>query len=297
MSEKSNKTTADRLRGIEPNNRCMVLALHNDLQWPGDGCTIDNCELCKVDAMRRLADEVEAEIAEARVEGARAILDDAVADIGWPPLRDGETAAAWIERCWLPRPCFEDGEPVQFGDVFVEDDGGAGEVCSLSYEIGGDDFVEINQSRRRLSERVKRPTPEVLLADGLPARVGETVWLADEGAAHAGQGSAVSQDACGLCGVGPDERLTVVDVFVTPGGRELVRLDMCFAWCPASWLTHDEPDSIAKIEADASMPPRCYHAERIGHNTGLLDDEEVSTAVALHLLRRQRAVLARGGEQ
>ena len=55
-----------------------------------------------------------------------------------------------------------------------------------------------------------------------------------------------------------------------------------------------KPDTQEAIDADATIPPRNYYAERIGHDGGLKDDEEIYTAVMRDLLRRQRKLL--GGE-
>lgn len=64
-----------------------------------------------------LADKIDAELSDARAEGIEASLR-AGAEIwakanGWPDFRDGEDFGAWLERCALKRPCYEDGEPVR----------------------------------------------------------------------------------------------------------------------------------------------------------------------------------------
>lgn len=269
---------------------------------------------------------------------------------GW----EAEALADEIERFCIPRPRYEDGEPVQMGDRYLMANGSHDTVSSLSYSKGSVDYVSINGRRRMLSERVKRPAPEALLADGEPARRGErvwrtttghegtvdgtedgmvlvrwvdtslidcpvdpawltstppvlaadgkplregdAVWLTDEGAAHAGQSFVKSDGACGLRGIGPDERLVVENACLMPNGREHVNLGKYGAWCPASWLTHEEPVTQDQIDEWVTMPMREYYAERIGHNVGLLDDAEVYEAVVRDLLASQCAVLARGGE-
>lgn len=80
-----------------------------------------------------------------------------------------------IERYYIPRPRFEDGEPVQFGDepewletvdeMTFYDDGSA----ALGH-VGNTFSVSPGK-------RVKRPAPKVLDADGVPIEVGDVVWL------------------------------------------------------------------------------------------------------------------------
>lgn len=61
----------------------------------------------------RLADKIDAELAQARSE---ALLQGAqvwAKANGWPDFRDGEDFGAWLDRCAIKRPCYEDGEPVR----------------------------------------------------------------------------------------------------------------------------------------------------------------------------------------
>ena len=84
-------------------------------------------------------------------------------------------------------PRFEDGEPVRFGDV-VSDGDETGRVYYVTFDtvnpviIGFTDetpdqdpgtWLEVSVSD---GERVKRPAPKVLDADGAEIRVGDTVW-------------------------------------------------------------------------------------------------------------------------
>lgn len=55
-----------------------------------------------------------------------------------------------------------------------------------------------------------------------------------------------------------------------------------------------EPDTLERINDDASMNPREYYNEHIGHDAELKDDEHVITAFVRDLLKRQREVLKRG---
>lgn len=80
-----------------------------------------------------------------------------------------------IERCYIPRPRFEDGEPIKAGDdidrgtvwTFVVTDEGKW-VVNLT---NGDGF---NQDK--YGDYLKRPQPKVLDADGVEIKVGDTVW-------------------------------------------------------------------------------------------------------------------------
>lgn len=330
-----------------------------------DFCVSNECP----DAWGALADRVEAEIAEARDLRARegmAIIAEAE---GWPPLHDGESVTEWMARCWLSRPLYEDGEPVQMGDRYLMANGSHDTVSSLSYSKGSVDYVSINGRRRMLSERVRRPAPEVLLADGEPAKRGETVWrtttghegtvdgtedgmvlvrwadtslidcpvdpawltstppvlaadgkplregdavwLTDEGARHAGKSSCGSDDEPhSLHGIESNSRLTVRSI--RNDSVKCVLLDEYKAYCPAAWLTHEEPDSLERIDADARNArigavsywrcgddpcdkcPATVGGETPRERYGVMD---CRTAATLDLLARQRVVLARGGEQ
>ena len=159
-----------------PTGKIKALAEAVTGEWPVD-----------LEAFSHIADKIDAEIEAARelslLQGA-AIWAKAN---GWPDIRDGESFGAWLDRCAVPRPRFEDGEPVQFGDE-----------VELHYKSGGCDkgrmqsfhpnsgpawilsFVGCDHERlyRYDSECdvLKRPAPEVLGADGLPIKVGETVY-------------------------------------------------------------------------------------------------------------------------
>lgn len=164
-------------------------------------------------------------------------------------------------------PRWDDSKPISHYDT-LED---ATAIClaldgscySLHYDMPDGERVCLFDG----SERIKRPEPEVLGADGKPIKVGETVYD------------------------GTGNRHLVVEVDTD---RALVEFDgePKRGWC-ASFITHTPPDTQERIDDDASMPPRRYYAAKIGHDVGLKDDEEVFTAVALDLLRRQRELDAK----
>ena len=130
----------------------------------------------------RLADKIDAELAQARELSLRAGAELWAKANGWPDFRDGEDFGAWLDRCAIPRPRYEDGEPVQFDYdtdelngiekfIFLRSGGG----CCQMQDADG------NICNVYPGERVKRPAPEVLGADGKPIVVGETVYLANDG--------------------------------------------------------------------------------------------------------------------
>lgn len=185
-------------------------------------------------------------------------------------------------------PRWEDGKPVSHYDT-LED---ATAIClaldgscySLHCDMPDDERMCLFDG----SERVNRPEPEVLGADGEPIKVGETVW--DSTSPNDPTSSTVWRHG------GPLKVLRRNDVragFVICENDQGIPLD-----CLAADLTHAAPDTQERIDEDASVPPRRYYADKIGHDVGLKDDEEVFTAVALDLLRRQRELDAKkmGGE-
>lgn len=176
-------------------------------------------------------------------------------------------------------PRFEDGELVRIGDE-VEFEGEAwkvrcailrGECWALNVERGYD----LVTGRGDYGERVKRPTPKVLDADGVPIEVGDTVYGDDE-----------------------TSPLTVVRLFKDATGATLVdcvgsacRIGTYYTVAP-SRLTHERPDSWERIEEDAKLAPRAYLEAR-GMNPE--KTERVASMMA-DLVRRAKA-LAKAGEQ
>ena len=85
----------------------------------------------------------------------------------------------------------------------------------------------------KYGERVKRPAPEVLDADGVPIEVGDTVYLRGNGR----EGKVV--------GFYEDEGETWVSVSYELGSDRMTVNTDCKA------LTHERPDSWEKLEEDA----------------------------------------------
>ena len=133
------------------------------------------------DVFEALADKIDAELAEAR----RMCLDH-VANLwakanGWPDFRDSEDFGEWLERCFLPRPRYEDGEPVQLGELVGSNLVGAVKVSAIEFTEDGtyvkdEPDGDWSTSLEVTTNRLKRPAPEVLGADGLPLNEDDTVY-------------------------------------------------------------------------------------------------------------------------
>ena len=164
------------------------------------------CCDCYADMFERIADRIDAE---------RALPEGIDAERALPE------GVEW--------PRFEDGEPVKVGDE-VEFEGETMRVHLATFDADG---WALWCSREgidgRLSgaygERVKRPAPEVLDADGVPIKVGDTVYFVDG-----------------------DARALTVECIDANGGEPAV--DLVYAGQILRWhsanpekLTHERPDS------------------------------------------------------
>lgn len=164
----ADESVSDSRRYLFPTmNACKDLGIDDHMT----GCTSERI------LFRRFADEIDKELSEAK----EAYLGDEFARfaevIGKPMLED-ETIEDWLGRWYLPRPLFDDGEPAQFGDRFVNDKGNDSTLSSLNYTKGAHGYVSANGGQRHeVTNRLKRPKPQVLDADGVPIVVGDKVWL------------------------------------------------------------------------------------------------------------------------
>ena len=276
-----------------------IKALVEDVtgEWPSDH-----------EAFSIIADKIDAELAEARKDAIREsrkpmwwFRNAIKCGYDWPEPRDGEKFRDYLHRCFLPRPRFEDGEPVQFGDE-IDFDGHAIDVNEAVILLDGSGYRLLHSmdvSASAIEDRVKRPAPEALGADGKPIVEGETVWLDEAHSRCAGSCGFEDGNKYSLCGIERQEMLTVEDAHIEVDGREYVRVCTCGAWCHASWLTHTPPDTQERIDGDAkkgwgeywgccgNICAKCgvrrYDADSCGH------------AMKLDLLRRQRELDARKG--
>lgn len=139
------------------------------------------CDLCGL--FRAIADKIDAELAQARKESLLQGAQVWAKANGWPDFREGEDFGAWLDRCTIPFPRFEDGEPVQISDM--EEIGALATYrvyMDGSWEFEPDKYEDERNPKPwdvqfgARNDRVRRPAPEALGADGLPIREGETVW-------------------------------------------------------------------------------------------------------------------------
>lgn len=76
-------------------------------------------------------------------------------------------------------PKYEDGSYVQLGDSYIDTDGDENEVMAIEFNDRCTDLVGLEGFHTgfdTLGERVKRPAPKVLDADGVEIHVGDTVY-------------------------------------------------------------------------------------------------------------------------
>lgn len=121
---------------------------------------------------------------------------------------------------------------------------------------------------------IPRPAPDALGADGLPIKVGETVW-------------GILRGSKGIVNFLNDDSTAYVE---WDDGRWFPSIDCCN-------LTHTPPDTQERIDDDATILPRVYYVRHIGCDVNLKDDSEVYEATVRDLLRRQRELDKRKGAE
>lgn len=294
MTDKDPKDmTASELVRLADSHPCSMCHL---VMAGDESCATTGC----AEWAYRLADKIDAELAQARKEAVneskkpmwwfRSAIEHGE---DWPEPRDGEKFRDYLHRCFLPRPRFEDGEVVgvrEYEDIqgyCVYDDGEFFVTTpnrSIDYAAG---------------ERVERPAPEALGADGKPIVEGETVWLDEAHSRCAGSCGFEDGNKYSLCGIERQEMLTVEDAHIEVDGREYVRVCTCGAWCHASWLTHTPPDTQERIDGDITLSPIEYCADILKlPNFDVMNYSGFVEAMMRDLLRRQRELNARkGGEE
>lgn len=211
----------------------------------GIECEGAKCSECYASLFENIADRIDAE---------RALP----ADVEWPR--------------------FEDGGLVRIGDE-LEFEGKTMLVCDATfYADGWALWCDREDMSGRLHgsycERVKRPAPEVLDADGVPIKVGDVVYfVADK-----------------------DDGALTVECIDVSGEKPVV--DLVYSDDRGTWhlvdpekLTHERPDSWERIEEDAKLAPRDY-LEKRGMNP---EKTERIASMMADLVRRAKA-LAKAGE-
>lgn len=184
----------------------------------GESCDGRRCADCYADMFERIADRIDAE---------RALPNG----MEWPR--------------------FEDGELLKMGDE-VEFEGETMRVSFVSFYADGWSFhCEREGFDGRLSgsygERVKRPAPEVLDADGVPIKVGDTVWATYNSCKH------IVMAVCSDGSLHP----------------EILTNDGCMVeyeeglWDFAKKVTHEQPDSWILWGEDLDMAVKVGEVDKV----------------------------------
>ena len=252
------------------------------------------CLKCENELFNRIADEIDAEkraIYEAQMDSTgygtspHHIIKAYAESIGKP--MNGDCITDWLNRFYITRPLFDDGEPLVPGDEI--DFHGRDEMV-ISYVVNSnrkDDYSPYATLHLKcgashnvpISERLRRPKKQVLDADGVPIEVGNAVY--PNYGTYANRKSTVL-DVCGQD-----------DVIVSINGGGFERFN-------GKYLTHREPDTQERIDRDAlkdvhgywgcvgvdcSQCPALVDGKKPKKRYGVIF---CSDAMRLDLLRRQR---------
>lgn len=146
-----------------------------------------------------------------------------------------------IERYYIPRPRFEDGEPVKFGSNEIEwedTDDYAPQVpwkmdaiSQLGIPMATAGSTIVSRAAMTDGKLVKRHAPKVYDADGVEINVGENRW-----------------------DIKSDIKITVSRFKKDDGGNTIVCAngDVCELEFSPTQLTNKEPDSLEKLRDDIS---------------------------------------------
>lgn len=274
----------DKFQNITPQGRLLSALAGSDYVYT------DSC--CRRDLFRQLADKIDAEISDAC---SQAVLESkkpmwwfksAIArGEDWPEPREGEKFRDYLSRCFILRPRYEDGEPVQWVDPGIDWDDGKSWAFNAIDQTG--QAVALGQSnvaaRSAMTEdgRVKRRIAKVLGADDLPITADETVYPTY--GTHTGEPCEV------IAVLGQD---TVI-VAVPSGEHE--RFD-------GRYLVHTHPDTQERIDEDAEKFYCVYFGGYGACGTcpasaGELSKKSCKQQQILDLLRRQRELDAQKGDE
>ena len=225
-----------------------------------------------------------------RVDLCSALVIDV--DTGWSDAMADMAARLMPEGYEWPR--YESGEPLRYEDRYVYD-GREREVWHVDFDSYGEPTI-LNKDGTRFhpdkGERVKRPAPKVLDADGVEIYKGRIAY------GTRGRKYRVTE----LCEYEPSivhaqaiDDGELGDEFIAANtGLNSYQLD-------ASKLTHERPeiDSWERLEEDATRPPRDYCGMLLNWaiDPGQ-DDAHYIEGMAEDLVRRCRALAERErGEQ
>ena len=183
----------------------------------------------------------------------------------------------------LPLPLYEDDEPVQFGDATKLYGVTLNHIAEIDFYENGRIRIKgtsvTSTSNECISEfccdakdRLKRPSPDVLDADGVQIRVGDTVW-------EVGRHRPL--------------KVTAVEPGIVSYETEDGAHGMYYA---IGDLTHKQPDSLERIDEDAKESVCVYFDKQgstkcSGCDKSLHPYLECHQEMMLDLLNRQRKVL------
>lgn len=174
-------------------------------------------------------------------------------------------------------PRFEDGKPVMVGDRFIDHKVNERTVRSV---IVNNDGVELRTfdgtfDWHETGERVNRPAPKVLDADGVEIKVGDTVY-------EVGTGREFNVERL------PNPHAYQGVMLRHPNGGS-TSLD-------APRLTHARPDSWERLEEDAAKEPCDYFGVEHDEDKGcsgcphLREGRDCTIALQADLIRRAKAL-------
>lgn len=292
------ESISDKLRrwADEGESHCMFPAINAARET---GCTSGATPKGEAELFRYISDEIDREIDELRESFANpryVNIEDAVCEVALGIDDHGRTKAA-IDRYYLPRPLFDDGEPVYIGAEIDDRKRGKLEVSRICYTDGGFYFNNSRGSNGRKmkgitykhGERVGRPKQQVLDAEGVPIEVGDELWSVETGARYIVEK------------MGSNGRYECHDMLVRDANGTTFR-------AMGRLYTHREPDTQERIDEDAQKCasdywrcngvicrecPSMIDGEKPRHRYGV---DWCSDAKTLDLLRRQRELDSKEGK-
>ena len=254
--------TANRLRHIH--NEAAIASQSNPFEVMMNGlkeefgCVSQRYDAIMDIALFYIADELDE--LQAKVDGLRKQV---------PSERERHILDMW--------PRFEDGEPVMFGDRFIDHRVNERTVRSV---IVNDDGVELRTfdgtfDWHETGERVKRTVQRVLDADGVEIKVGDTVWF---------KGSPR-----------PYAVVEVKDGSVRLHSKTHCSEESATTVC-TDILTHIAPDSWEQLEEDAAKEPCDYFGVECDEDKGcsgcphLHEGRDCAIDLQADLIRRAKAL-------
>ena len=245
-------------------------------------------------------------------------LDKAIAEMRPRLMPEG---MEWLVEAW---PRFEDDAPLKFGDMALID-GEVDMVEAVQLWIHGRPVIYGDNGSQKLErcERVQRPTPKVLDADGVEIRVGDDLYSVEGGlkfhVSHVDRiNGKIATDAMFSLDKWADPAMYTYrapvlaadgrplregeTVYHIANGVAYVVREVCKhsvvvepkcggrrADCRVDYLTHERPDSFELIEQDVELCPHDY-AQKYNKPSGMSNAKFQRT----DLVRRAKALSERG---